>query len=147
MKGKLQINNITQKSEILSEDGKIYPLDDRFQGWHWLYDGCDVNYHLTNKYTTDDSKCKCKDKSYEDTLTCKHFVGGGINDCMQIDSIIHKVAALEWPRMTLEEMESVDSFALEFHKFASKYPDDEPTIEEILKEFKEINGLTKPRLW
>jgi hypothetical protein len=147
MKGKLRINNITQKFEILAEDGKIYPLDDRFQGWHWIYDGCEVNYHLTNKYTTDDSKCKCLDKSYEDTLTCKHFVGGGINDCMQIDSIIHKVAALEWPRMTLEEMESVDSFVLEFHKFASKYPDDEPTNEEILKEFKEINGLTKPRLW
>ena len=147
MKGKLQINSITQKSEILSESGILYPLRDDCQGWMWVHDGDEVDFHLTIRTTHDDSKCKCKDKSYEDTLTCKHFVGGGINDCMQVESTMHKVAALEWPRMTEEEMKSIDSFALEFYKFASKYHDDEPTIEEILKEFKQINGLTKPRLW
>ena len=147
MKGKLQINNTTQKFEILSVSGTIYPLRDDCQGWTWLHDGDEVDFHLTIRTSQDDSKCKCKDKSYEDTLTCKHFVGAGINDCMQIESTMYKVAALEWPRMTPEEMQNIDSFALEFHRFASKYWDDEPTDEEILKEFKQINGLTKPRLW
>ena len=147
MKGKLQINPVTQKSEIVSESGKIYPLRDDCQGWMWLHDGCEVDFHLTIRTTQDSSKCKCLNKSYEDTLTCKHFVGGGINDCMQIESTMYKVAALEWPRMTEEEMKSIDSFALAFYEFASKYHDDEPTIEEILNEFKEINGLAKPRLW
>ena len=147
MKGKLQINPITHKFEVKRESGITYPLDDRFQGWHWLHEGDEVNYHLIIKSTYDDSKCKCLDKSYEDTLTCKHFVGGGINDCMQVESIMHKVAALEWPEMTEEEALSFDSFVLSFHKFISKYPDGEPTDEEILQEFKKLNGLTKPRLW
>jgi hypothetical protein len=144
MKGKLQINTITQKSEIVSESGKIYPLEDCYQGWHWLSEGQEVDYHLKMKYSYDESKCKCQDKSYEDTITCKHFVGGGINDCMQIESTMRQVAALEWPTMSVEESKNVDSFILEFYKFASKYHDDEPTIEEILKEFKQLNGLIKP---
>jgi hypothetical protein len=147
MKGKLQINPVTQKFEVKRASGIVYPLREDYQGWTWLNEGQEVDYHLTIKTTYDDSKCKCKDKSYEDTLTCKHFIGGGINDCMEIESTMYKVAALEWPRMTPEEMKTIDAFTLAFFKFAHKYPIDGLTDEEILEEFKELNGLTNPRLW
>ena len=145
MKGKLQINNITQKFDIHT-DNKILPLIDKQQGWHWLHDGDEVDFRVVLKSTIDNSKCKCLNKSYEDTLTCKHFVGSGINDCLQIESNLHKVAALEWPKMTIEETASIDLFTLAFHKFASKYPYDGINDEEILTEFKKLNGLTKP-IW
>jgi hypothetical protein len=143
-KGTLVLNNITQKYGIISESGKTFPLEDCYQGWHWLFEGQEVDYHLKMKYSYDNSKCKCQDKTWEDAITCKHFVGGGINDCMQVESTMSQVAALEWPTMSIEESKNVDSFILAFHNYMTKYPDDESTPEEILKEFKQRNGLIKP---
>lgn len=146
MKGKLRLNPITRKHDIVFGD-TIYTIADRFQKWMWLKDGDAIEFQLEIKSVIDDSKCKCKSMSYEDSVTCKHFVGGGINDCMQIESTMHKVAALQWPQMTECEMKNVDSFALAFMDFANRYESDNLSGEEILKEFKKLNGLTQPLLW